>query len=792
MRRFKVIASFVLVGFMILSGWTVYRRVKWYFSHLTDSSVSAALMSTGGRSKGDSGGTVTLRSGQGEDPKPIRLGAEMGIAAETGALPQPLEISIADPDRAAAELAEKIARTDGQSTAALVAAVRAAGFKIRDENGEVLFPQADPGQGISFDSWEVAAMAQSYGDGTHMMLGDLSTAFVQTLPGFQNIPLDKMLIEGIRADAESKKPALRFWARLIVELGRQTRPSYDLLSPEVKASDVQIDSVQFGLILRRLAADLAILGSKDKGKKQSLNTNCPGSSGQNTVSSREISPQLLNAAWHPASQLRLIEDADHAESTQKLPCTLPEPVLELIDAVAYVNGFGFDHLMELLGEEGTLTEFAGKIARGVSIFTLFANAVLSYGKLYWTAVSMHVEITMDGSQLVRTLNTVPGCRRNLKAKIEQKIGNWQFINCLRMAFNMAGLDFSLPQDGPLVDVKTQWLILKGKTTVSHEDNSITPAIVEWVGHSPHIQDAGTYAGIVGAAPGIAVSDFTQATTGEDGEVDIDIEGAPQNNSIIGKAVPVMKSAEVQLIFAAKPPKLSQDLVDAGGSGLGLISGPVGLLTTVPVELILRSRWFHSPIYIIPVKDWQECAGGWSGTISYSYDTACNQCGGLASTHLSHKLSLTITGNDSPGSDEKGTNVLVTGNAELENHLSNTYFGGGNLTEDDTAVLTGAQASVFISGDNYSIGLPNYTGNATWNCKFHLVRSDGSIEDINGGTPDKCGLQIPGFTIPVVNGTIDPKSPGKISGSKTFEFPDQGTLGWDLHYCGDPDRSCPQK
>lgn len=62
--------------------------------------------------------------------------------------------------------------------------------------------------------------------------------------------------------------------------------------------------------------------------------------------------------------------------------------------------------------------------------------------------------------------------------------------------------------------------------------------------------------------------------------------------------------------------MRQDLIDTMAAA-GLLSNPITLLTTVPVEMILRSRWFASPVFTVPVKDWIACGGGWIGSIVYS-------------------------------------------------------------------------------------------------------------------------------------------------------------------------------
>ena len=129
---------------------------------------------------------------------------------------------------------------------------------------------------------------------------------------------------------------------------------------------------------------------------------------------------------------------------------------------------------------------------------------------------------------------------------------------------------------------------------------------------------------------------------------------------------------------------------------------------------------------------------------------------------------------------------VIAHVEVENHAAVTFVGGGSGSEDDKIILEGSHVNVSVGDDGrYSIGAVLDGNEGSWDCTLRTPH-----QTVSGNTPDKCGLIfVRPMVIPVVNGTIDPNMPGKISGSKTFQYPDRGILQWDLHYCSDVTRSC---
>jgi hypothetical protein len=145
---------------------------------------------------------------------------KLAAAFHTGQLPEPSRKPQGKPDEVAASLAKTIAAGDDQSMPALLTAILTAGFGIRDSDGGVT-QTVQPGQGLIFDVWEIAAMAKMFGERRTVELSYLCDAF-RAIPELKQAPLEKIIINGIRKQSSSEQPELRFWARFIVELGKRS------------------------------------------------------------------------------------------------------------------------------------------------------------------------------------------------------------------------------------------------------------------------------------------------------------------------------------------------------------------------------------------------------------------------------------------------------------------------------------------------------------------------------------------------------------------------------------------
>ena len=462
----------------------------------------------------------------------------MGDAFRAGRLPAPAPLPEGDIDTQAARLAQAVSAGDEHSTAALVAALSAAGYGIRRADGKI-GGAARGGQGMAFDEWQVAAMAKLYGQNYGVPLDRLAGAFVRNVPEFKAAPLASMLVEGIRAGAQAENNLpLRFWAQFIVELGRYSDHPYDLLNP-VPPVTVRLDAVQTQLILMRLAGDLAVL--EQRGARHSA----------------DAGAHFLLASF--AEPRRAGSFLVAPEPQAGPPCGSTTDAENLIfDTSATATTTAFGQVTEFLSKNGF--GGLGSYANGATR----AGLVLTVLKFISTYAALDVKISMDGKLLTRTKNTNAGERRKLTATVRSNTGNWQMINCLRPALNLAGLDFSLPGDGPVANVKVTWNLTEGGgpeglaaalDTATH--------LGDLLSGKDHDTGAIVYLDTPDGRPAQGYITFTNT----DGQSNISAVGAAQKEDLALKgAVSVFKHATVTVSVQAKPTKLKD--ATAAASTLG--------------------------------------------------------------------------------------------------------------------------------------------------------------------------------------------------------------------------------
>ena len=186
---------------------------------------------------------VTAR-GEGTPAAPLKNA--MSRAFDSGSLPAPLAITEPDPDEAALALAKKIAAQDQNSTAALITALQMSGFSVRAKNGDLLPNPTTTSQGMALDAWQVAAMAKLYGQHWHMSAADLTTVVQKLLPGLGKAPVSDMLLSGIAQSAQGPQP-LRFWSRVIIDLGLVSANHYEISASNPDPASLQLDAIQVAL-----------------------------------------------------------------------------------------------------------------------------------------------------------------------------------------------------------------------------------------------------------------------------------------------------------------------------------------------------------------------------------------------------------------------------------------------------------------------------------------------------------------------------------------------------------------
>jgi hypothetical protein len=736
----------------------------------------------------------------------VRPPKAMAAAFESGKLPEPARLPAGTVDERAAELAKAVSKADSSSTAAFYAAVLASGYGVRDPDGSVL-QTVQPGQGLAFRAGEVAALAKMYGERRMVDLTYLC-AGLKAIPELKEAPLEKILLDGIRKHAQDGKSPLHFWARFIVELGRQRDEPSDMLGV-TDPKNVRLDAIQAGLILRRLAGDFYGFAQREQQASARSGAHLVGSAQGGRVNEPQ-NPLFIRAALHDVVSPRLVKAVatEAVEPTQRRsPC--PEylegdgPTAQ--DATAIIITTGWEKLLDYLRAQNIIGDRYSKFVKIFNILSTYAKFVVTYAML-------ETEIDVKDPPLVRTTTTMPGGERRLIAKVNMNTGGFQDINCLRNALNVfTGLDVSLLKDGPLEGVEVNWHLIEGGSQ----------GIVGFKNEGPRIQDPGAYAGIPGQN-GTPVQAIPRTKTDKDGAASICLQGKPHVPYVGQPRLPVMKRAVVMTTIKMKPGEIKGDAVDVAEQALGGVAG----LLTLPVELLYRTDWASTAWLDVYVKDWQECDRGWYGKIKVAFrfhEMKDNMPGGPSGWNLSHTTEVI---------KEFDYNFTLTGEADTSQGFQNGYFADAEAKINDSNFQTQKQREVGFCetesrdarGNKISVkvdGTSTYTqsrvkaADGTTRATVYIASRGAAGYNILieppstpiGGTEElkttyyfgQCPLwekvrsegdEAPRprpFYLPRIEflATFDPNNRGMISGSVIKNDPNGGTITytWDLKMCG---------
>ena len=530
---------------------------------------------------------------------PVKIIDPANDFADSG-LPEPPVIPDGRSDASAAKLAAKLSKYEEDSLAYLIAVLQKAGFYIIDENRKILYqPTVDlKGMGLAFYDYEVVGMLKLSRAGVVTSVGKLADVIGKDLPSPQKERFGAMMLEDLRKAAaleivaneqtSNKAPQTkRFWARLIIELGKQFPTPVDLMT--ATPENAQLNIIQASLWQRRLVGDLIAFN-----EQQGVHREQP----VDTLAGRlTVKPgfEFLNASvGEPV--LPLQEPCNYAaEETTEMDAAST--------AFTTVHGSILGMFVDAAGDTKTTGGLVRleKVGLGLGI----ASAVLNWAKLVAAASQMKGEIKVEEPMpLIRTKSSsTAGERRTLTGKFEIKVNNLRQLNCVRTTLNMTtGLDFSMPSSGPLAEKPVSWE-LSGETSFAGQGSSQT----------------GVYEQIVYLLPiDGANRDHHKQETDANGESKIYLEGAKQKKDLNGlKVVPLPRKAVVRADVALKNMKdTKQEVADIGGFTIGTATGGgslLGLLGSIP-EIGFRMKIPVTAV-AVPVRDWTPCSADWGGWIT---------------------------------------------------------------------------------------------------------------------------------------------------------------------------------
>jgi hypothetical protein len=486
-------------------------------------------------------------------------------------LPAPAEYGGPPTDGMAAAMAKQISDYDKDNLPLLITMLQRAGFYIIDTQQKVLYqPTTGTGTGLAFYDFEVAGMYKLSRRGAYSSVEKMAGVIGKDTPNLPPSKIATTVLGDLRAAYTSTKPLVRFWARLIVELGRNAEAPVDLMT--ASPAQAALNVIQVSLWERRLIGDMVVIAQKQ-------------STGKVLSPRREKPFEFLPASYGIVAP----------------PCETGNIEGLILDGSALAITTGHGEFMKLI--ESTLSEAGketfGKVATALGI----VNMVLAWAKLVAAVMTLKGEIKIaDPMPLVRTKNAVPGETRLMTARVWAEVGNLQVLNCVRLALNTAsGLDFNMPSDGPLSDRDIGWYIT-GDSSFYGQGSSKTGKFDNFVN--------------LEAPDGVAERNPQKQISDDNGESKMNLVGGPKIPTVINKpVVPVRKKAGVMISVALKSPRdKAQNALDIGGGALGIaLSGPIAIISLLP-EIGFRMPLTPARI-TVPVKDWQLCTSDWAGTIN---------------------------------------------------------------------------------------------------------------------------------------------------------------------------------
>jgi hypothetical protein len=480
---------------------------------------------------------------------------KLGLPALPAAAPLPKGPA----DYQAAQLASEVAGGGPESLPALLTALASSGIAVRAATGSLLRPASSPEQGIVIDQGYVEVLEMLAQNDVLVPLTSFANALGGVIPALKAAPVAADILDGLRADAVSQRPQVRFLARFVVSLVADTGYNPSNILTDSNPATVTIDGVAMNLITLRLAADLNGLLAGGK-------------------------PAVVH------SHLQLPQGSSAG------PCNLNESESTIMDGAANVITTAYDKLMEYLHEHQVNTGVLGGKLQG-SVNVLFALAKM-YAYLAWTKVELSVS---PGPPLVRTKSQQrPGAMTVLTVHQFVDLHKYaQMINCFRIMLNPLGLDMSVPTSGDVAGANPVFECWQGCSTGLVNQGTFNKGFVEFTRADPN--DPST-------------ADPQHQRTNGNGKASIGIEGQTQPDKVPDNAQPVKKMAEFVVRMQLKAPSMSQDLVDAiPGASIGFAT-----VANAFLETLLRTNLLKFATYWLPVIDWNVDLGPYSGTFNLTY------------------------------------------------------------------------------------------------------------------------------------------------------------------------------
>ncbi len=502
-------------------------------------------------------------------------------------LPQADIIGSNPSDELAKHLAKEISKYDENSLPLLMATLQKAGFYIINDQQKILYkPSYGKGMGLAFYDFEVAGMYKLSRGGLVTSMTKVMAVVGSKIPKYPSVDAASVVLDGIREATKSKDQTVRFFARLVIELGKNFPTPVDLMT--VSPENAQLSFIQASLIERRLIGDFIAYATK--GNASRFPAFKDDRNAQQLIFSN--SAKFTKASFF------------HSPVNQDEPCDFDNVENLTTDIESTVASTIGGKIVEKLIDK---LPFAEKTIEKIGIGLGGLNAVLSWAKIL--AANSQVVAKFDIAEpipLIRTKTTTDGAEKKVTATFEIKPNNLRQINCGRLAINAAtGFEFSMPSSGPMANKPTTWELGNRGQMTNLEGGDIV------------------------YLDSLDRSSADKQQTNGNGVTTIKLTGKGQRRDMSNeKLVPVPKKVKLTVSIAQKNMSdIKQEGADLAAHGLStgmLIAGgatpPGWILLVVGGIPEMTNRMKLSAFgVIVPVRDWQPCSEDWGGIINVKRD-----------------------------------------------------------------------------------------------------------------------------------------------------------------------------
>jgi hypothetical protein len=458
---------------------------------------------------------------------------------DAAALPAAAPDPGGSPQTAAATLAAHVKAGGTGAQAALRTALRRGGITVTEVDGTVVAKGADPSLGISIPIGQLMFVAGENTPDHGERIADVGSVLDAIWSDkIDSGKLATAILTDLRAQAGGTNPhdpqTLDFLSAFIVDVGQQATPPVDLSTGD--ASTV-LSGLQTWLLWLALAGGAYTKAVVAAGPKKSADT---------------------------TAQTVLVDDPPCSQFNGKVGDAAANAAGGITGGVPFSP---WDGVSSFLGEGNP-----GKVM-GLGEWLGVANAALSLVHLLVEGLSLTAKASLNPTPLVRTKGIAPahGDQGTLKVTLQYKLPHAQYANCLRAALNASGLDFSLPNDGPVTDAETDWDLYDDPGGITNN-----PA---------------QFYSLNGDNP-------VKTRTDSDGTTTTGLEGRPQKAPVPDGVKPFERHVTIIVGVVVKPTEILGTLNDAISAALGGVAAPA----IIAVNMLERSQAFHVK-FTVTIRDW---------------------------------------------------------------------------------------------------------------------------------------------------------------------------------------------